>query len=150
MGIREAKKNIRGLRERFDAPYNSTDKELIEKLYLAVLGKSFMPTSCQNCYHDAVVEIYLHLKNFGTMAEKCQYRLKAGAIINASGFENGKIYTNENLTDEVAAAFLKKFPKQSFLFQEMPEETEVPEQGGEGGEGAGEGEGNQNPPKGKK
>ena len=65
------------------------------------------------------------------MAEKCNYRLKAGAIINSPSFQSGKIYTNDNLTDTVAAAFLKKFPKQKFLFQKMPEEKEVPEQGAE-------------------
>lgn len=125
----EAIKIVRGLRERFDAPFNSADKTTIEKLYRSVLGKDFIPTSCQSCYHDAVIEIYVHFKNNGDMAEKCNYRLKAGAIINASGFENGKIYTNDNLTDAVAAAFLKKFPKQRFLFQKMPAAKKVSGEG---------------------
>lgn len=133
MERKEAVKKVRALREHEDffAPFNATDKSEIEKLYKAVLGKDFIPTSCQHCYHDAVIEIYLHLKNKGTMAEKCNYRLKAGAIINSPSFQSGKIYTNDNLTDTVAAAFLKKFPKQKFLFQKMPEEKEVPEQGAE-------------------
>lgn len=125
----EAIKIVRGLRERFDAPFNSTDKTAIEKLYRSVLGKDFIPTSCQNCYHDAVIEIYVHLKNNGAMAEKCNYRLKAGAIINASGFENGKIYTNDNLTDAVAEDFLRNFPKQHFLFQKMPTAKKVSGEG---------------------
>lgn len=120
MEAEEAKKIVRGLRGRFHAPFNPADKADIEKLYKTVLGKEFVPTSCQNCYHDAFIEIELHLKNNGTMAEKCNYRLKAGAIINSPSFENGKIYTNDNLTDKTAAAFLKKFPQQRFLFQEMP------------------------------
>lgn len=35
-------------------------------------------------------------------------------------FEGGKVYTNDNLTDKVAAAFLKKYPKQKVLFQRVP------------------------------
>lgn len=127
MELNEAKNKVRELRERkeFFAPFNATDKSEIEKLYKAVLGKDFIPTTCQNCYHDAVIELYLYLKNNGKMAEKCNYRLKAGAIINSPSFENGKIYTNDNLTDKVAAAFLAKFPKQSFLFQKMPTKAKV-------------------------
>ena len=69
------------------------------------------------------------------MAEKCNYRLKAGAIINSPSFKQGKIFTNENLTDAVAAAFLKQFPKQAFLFQKMPDAKEAPGQGTQGQEG---------------
>lgn len=137
MERKEAVKEVRELREREDffAPFNATDKTRIEKLYKAVLGKDFIPTSCQNCYHDAVIEIYLHLQKNGVMAEKCNYRLKAGAIINSPSFKQGKIFTNENLTDAVAAAFLKQFPKQAFLFQKMPEAKTAPGQGTQGQEG---------------
>lgn len=141
----EAITKVRELRERkeFFAPFNATDKSEIEKLYKAVLGKDFIPTTCQNCYHDAVIELYLYLiKNNGTMAEKCNYRLKAGAIINSPSFDGGKIYTNDNLTDAVAAAFLKKFPKQQFLFQKVPTKAKVSGKGAKGNptkaDGAGE------------
>lgn len=137
MEVEEAKSKVRELRERFGAPFNSSDKNEIEKLYKAVLGKDFRPTSCQDCYHDALIEIALHLKNNGTMAEKCNYRLKAGAIINSPAFENGKIYTNDNLTDAVAAAYLKKFPKQQFLFQKMPKKAVVSGKGAKTGKGEG-------------
>lgn len=137
MERKEAVKDVRELREREDffAPFNAADKMRIEKLYKAVLGKDFIPTSCQNCYHDAVIEIYVHLKKNGVMAEKCNYRLKAGAIINSPSFKQGKIFTNENLTDTVAAAFLKQFPKQAFLFQKMPDAKKEPGQGTQGQEG---------------
>lgn len=123
----EAIKEVRGLRERKDffAPFNASEKSEIEILYKAVLGKDFRPTSCQNCYHDAVIEIYSYLKNNGAMAEKCNYRLKAGAIINSPSFQGGRIFTNDNLTDAVAAAFLKEFPKQQFLFQKVPTKAKV-------------------------
>lgn len=123
MTFEEAKMNIEELRGRFDAPFGSSDKALIEALYFEVLGKTFHPTSCQNCYHDAVIEIYLYLKNNGKMAKKSNYRLRAGAIINCPAFNNGKVYSNDNLTDEVAKSYLEKFPNNAYLFQVIPTEN---------------------------
>lgn len=112
---------IEELKGRFDGPFGSADKEIIEKLYLKVCGKVFRPTSCQNCYHDAFLEIVNYIRNNGKMAEKCNFRLKAGAIIHSPSFENGKIFVNENLTDELAAKYLAMFPGQIVLFQKVPE-----------------------------
>ena len=123
MTLSEAKREITGLRERYGAPYNSTDKDLIERLYWDVLGKVFKPTSCQTCYHDAVIEIYLQLKNHNSMAAERNYLLKAGAIINSPVFDNGKIYSNANLTDDVAKRYLDMFPESVGLFQRLPEKT---------------------------
>ena len=67
MKIKEAKKLTEELKGRFDFPFNSFDKSSIEKLYDEVLGKTFVPTTCQQCYHDALIEIYLHLKNTNKM-----------------------------------------------------------------------------------
>lgn len=117
----EANKIIEELRGRFDAPFSSADKDMIEKLYSEVLGKNFVPTSCQQCYHDALIECYLWLKSGKKMAEKMNYRLKAGAIINCPAFQGGKIYTNDNLSDKVAADFLAKYPQQVDLFQKLPD-----------------------------
>lgn len=50
------------------------------------------------------------------MAKERKYILKAGAILNSINFENGKIYSNANLTDEVAERYLAMFPEQSVLF----------------------------------
>lgn len=119
----EAKRLINDLRGRFSAPYNQSDKETIVELYFAVCGKVFRPTSCQNCYHDAVIEIYNHLKRYNTMAAERHYLLKAGAIINSPVFDKGKIYTNENLTDDVAERYLDMFPSAANLFQRLPEKT---------------------------
>ena len=49
------------------------------------------------------------------------YRLKAGAIIMCPDFHIGQIYTNDNLTDEVAAEYLGKFPAQANIFSKIPE-----------------------------
>lgn len=119
----EAEKLIEELRGRFDAPFNSDDKSTIEKLYNAVLGKQFKPTTCQTCYHDALIEVYHHLKKNGQMASKLNYRLKAGAIINTPSFKNGKIFTNDNLTDAIAKEYLKKFPQRTDIFQKLPKDA---------------------------
>ena len=51
------------------------------------------------------------------MAEVKKYNLKAGAIINCPNFQGGKVFSNENLTDEVSAEYLKKYPDQVGLFE---------------------------------
>lgn len=118
------------LRGRFDAPFNQADKDAIERTYKAVIGRTFVQTSCQQCYHDAVIEIYHHIKKYGKMAEVKKYNLKAGAIINCPNFQEGKVFSNENLTDAVAAAYLEEYPDQVGLFEtyETPEEDETPKE----------------------
>ena len=122
MTVEEAYTKIEELKGCYDSPFSNSDKESIEELYYEVLGKSFVPTSCQQCYHDALIEVYVYLKKNGKMAEKCNYRLKAGAIICCPNFNNGEVYCNDNLTDEVAAEYLEQFPEQEALFQQLPEE----------------------------
>lgn len=118
------------LRGRFDAPFNQVDKDAIERTYKAVIGRTFVQTSCQQCYHDAVLEIYHHIKKYGKMAEVKKYNLKAGAIINCPNFQGGKVFSNENLTDDVAAEYLKKYPDQVGLFEtyEPQAQEETPDE----------------------
>lgn len=125
MSIEEALRTIEELKGRFDAPFSSSDKNTIEKLYYEALGRTFRPTSCQQCYHDAVIEIYHFIKHNKKMAQKCKYMLRAGAIIMSTTFKNGKIFTNDNLTDSVAREYLKKYPKQAELFQKMPKSEDA-------------------------
>lgn len=123
------------LKGRFDHPFSPLDKHRIEQLYADALGKEFHPTTCQQCYHDALIETTLYLRKNKRMKAKCQYRLRAGVIINCPNFHNGEIYTNNNLTDEVAAEYLQRYPNQSDLFQALPEESPISE-GGEKAEEA--------------
>jgi len=120
MKVEDAKTIVEELRGRFDAPFSSSDKAHIVRLYWEVLGKEFKPTSCQQCYHDALIEVYLYLKKHNKMKEKCNYRMRAGFIISCPRFANGKIYTNDNLTDEVAEEYLAQFPKNVEMFQQLP------------------------------
>ena len=100
MTYEEATAKVVELKERFDSPFDATDKAVIETLYFEVTRKRFVPTTCQQCYHDALIEIYLKLKKEKAMPKTCNYAMKAGFIISCPDFYHGKIFTNENLTDK--------------------------------------------------
>lgn len=141
MTYKEAILIVEDLKGRFDAPFGSSDKQNIERLYTEVLRKRFVPTSCQQCYHDALIEIYVKLKKDKKMAKVCNYRLKAGFIISCPDFYNGKIFTNENLTDKVAKEYLAKYPKMEDYFQKIPPEDLIENKTLDGGDGADGGSG---------
>lgn len=123
MTVGEAKDIVKELKGRFDLPFNSDDKSLIEKLYNEVLGKTFKATTCQTCYHDALIEIHCFLKKYNKMKVHANYRLKAGAIIHSTSFRSGEVFSNDNLTDEVAKEYLAMFPAQAYLFQTIPDKS---------------------------
>lgn len=54
------------------------------------------------------------------MAEKSNYRLRAGFIIHNPNFHNGFVYNNDNLTDKVAAEYLEQFPGMKPYFAQLP------------------------------
>lgn len=123
MTYEEALLIVNELRGRFESGFSISDKEMIETLYREVLRKVFKRTNCQDCYRDALIEVYNYLKTEKKMKAKCLYVLLAGVIIQ--DFANGKVYTNANLTDEVAEGYLKRFPKQIKMFQSYPEDWET-------------------------
>ena len=120
MTYKEATAKVGELKERFDSPFDATDKAAIETLYFEVTRKRFVPTTCQQCYHDALIEIYLKLKKEKAMPKTCNYAMKAGFIISCPDFYHGKIFTNENLTDKVAHEYLTKYPHMESYFQKIP------------------------------
>lgn len=120
MTVEEAKTLCNELRGRFDAPFSLVDKQTIEKLYFEVLARPFKPTTCQQCYHDGLIEIYCYLNKHNAMKEKSNYTLRAGFIIQCPDFMDGKVFTNANLTDEVAAAYLERFPNKAVFFATIP------------------------------
>ena len=64
------------------------------------------------------------------MREKCDFHMRAGFIIRCGDFDNGEIYTNANLTNDVAKRYLERFPNKRVMFDRIPEETaEMPVQG---------------------
>lgn len=131
MTYKEATVKVGELKARFDSPFDATDKAVIETLYFEVTRKRFVPTTCQQCYHDALIEIYLKLKKEKAMPKTCNYAMKAGFIISCPDFYHGKIFTNENLTDKVAHEYLKKYPHMESYFQKIPSdeliENKLPE-----------------------
>lgn len=122
MTYKEATAKVVELKARFDSPFDATDKAFIETLYFEVTRKRFVPTTCQQCYHDALIEIYLKLKKEKAMPKTCNYAMKAGFIISCPDFYHGKIFTNENLTDKVAHEYLTKYPHMESYFQKIPSE----------------------------
>lgn len=122
MKYQEALSMVDDLKTRFDAGFSVSDKESIAELYSEVLRKELKRTNCNDCYRDALIEVYNYLRTEKKMKEKCAYSLLAGVIIQ--DFENGKVYTNANLTDEVAECYLKRFPKQIQMFAKHPENWE--------------------------
>lgn len=120
MTYKEATAKVEEFKARFDSPFDATDKAVIETLYFEVTRKRLVPTTCQQCYHDALIEIYLKLKKEKAMPKTCNYALKAGFIISCPDFYHGKIFTNENLTDKVAHEYLTKYPHMESYFQKIP------------------------------
>lgn len=121
----EARTILDGLLARFGAPYSVEDKHQIEVLYMGVMGVQFRPTSCQNCYHDAVVLIRKQLQIITTMPSDKKYWLKNGAIIACPEFHGGEIYSNANLTDEVAAEYLSRYPERVGIFARVGKPKKV-------------------------
>lgn len=126
MNYQEAKDAVEKLQGKSDASFSNSEKKKIEELYFEVLRKTFVHTSCQQCYHDAVIEMMVYLRKNRKLRAKCNYRMRAGFIISCPDFYSGKIFTNENLTDKVAKEYLTRYPKQETMFAEIPE-GELPE-----------------------
>lgn len=105
------------------APLTANDKDEIESLYTQVLDKKFVRTSCNDCYHDAIIEMICYIKKHGKMKEKCAYKLKNGVLLQME-FGSSDFYVNETLTDEIAEQYLAKYPGNILFFAEYPENWE--------------------------
>lgn len=98
--------------------YSTAETLAIEQAYRAVFGRAIRDCNCPNRHRDAVIELRIFIKNHATM-EKSTYKLKAGVVIQPSG--TSEVYTNDNLTDEIAEQFLKERPGARGLFAVAPE-----------------------------
>lgn len=105
------------------APLTANDKDEIESLYTQVLDKKFVRTSCNNCYHDAIIEMICYIKRHGKMKDKCAYKLKNGVLLQME-FGSSDFYVNETLTDEIAEQYLAKYPDNILFFAEYPKDWE--------------------------
>ena len=105
------------------ASLSSSDKAEIENLYAIVLDKKFIRTSCSDCYHDAVIEMIVYLNKNGKMKEKSDYGLKNGVVLQME-FGSSEMYTNANLTDEIAEKYLERYPDNIKYFSKKPDDWE--------------------------
>lgn len=117
----EARLLLDDVRTRFDGAFSPSDKNTIERLYQAVLGKKLRVTTCQRCYHDAVIEITLHLRKNNVMKQEKQYIMSNGFVISCPDFHNGEIFTHLNVTDEICEEYLTKYPNMAKFFDRIPE-----------------------------
>lgn len=120
MSVSEAYNTLLAL-SRADKPYSSAEESIISNLYTEVLGKKVRDCNCRDKWRDAVIEALLFLKKHNAMREKCNYQLRAGVILHISG--SSEVYTNANLTDEVAQKFLQENPNAASRFAVIPNIT---------------------------
>lgn len=118
--IDDAISRIAELRGRVTSGLSSMEKDEVARLYDEVLGKTFKPTTCRDCYRDACIEMELFLRKNGAMKEKSRYILLNGVIIREFG--TGKVYSNANLTDKVAEDYLRQYPNQINMFAAYPDD----------------------------
>ena len=100
-----------------DSVYNEEDREIIATLYRSECGKAIRQCNCRDRYTDAVIETLITLKKRGIMAKEQTYKLRPGVII----WVGTTVYSNNNLTDEIAAAYLETHPESRGKFERVPE-----------------------------
>ena len=105
-----------------DSVFTVTDRELIEQLHRDEFGTPVRVCNCRDRYTDAVIVLWKSIKTRGIMAKEMKYQLHAGVII----WVGTDVYSNANLTDKVAAAYLKKHPEDRKKFAKVPEDYVSP------------------------
>lgn len=118
MTVSEAYNTLLAL-SRANKPYSTEEESIISNLYTEVTGKNVRDCNCRDKWRDAVIEALLYLKKNKAMREKCDYKLRAGVILHISG--SSEVYTNDNLTNEVAEKFLKDNPNAVGRFAVIPQ-----------------------------
>lgn len=102
--------------------HTSSDAERLERVYTAVFHTRINRT-CGNCLYDAFILLKINAKDMENMKERveCAFALKAGAILRVPDGKGGRtLYSNANLTDAVARAWLADNPQSVVLFAKLP------------------------------
>lgn len=113
----------RALFSRVVTDMNASKEEAarIEAAFLLVFKKRVV-RSCGNCIGDALAQLWrLYRTNPEQMKKQveCRYRLKAGALIRLN-FGDREVYSNENLTDDIARQYILAKPSRLGQFQQYP------------------------------
>lgn len=106
--------------QRFRGEYTQKQRREIENLYKQVFRESFTPTSCSNCYHDAVDKMWAYIRKHGDVMPEREFILKHGAVINVGEFGSGRFYIRHTLTDDLAMEYLRKNPAGIREFEAYP------------------------------
>lgn len=98
---------------------SSFEQQEVRELSMRFLGCDVPNCNCRNVYSDYLFLILnkLNKGDFTTMASR--YRLKKGVLIHVGG----EVYSNANLTDDVAAAYIKKYPSNT-VFEIIPKDDD--------------------------
>lgn len=105
-----------------DSVFSIEDRAIIENLHLSELGCKVRECGCKDRYTDAVVVLYSTLNRRKIMAKDQKYILRPGVLI----WVGTNVYTNNNLTDEVAEAYLDTYPEARNKFERVPDDYRSP------------------------
>lgn len=99
------------------------DAEWLDSAYQAVF-KQNINRHCVNYLYDAFILLRIRFKNDAPQLKaqlECRYRLKAGVVLHVDNGAGSKIYTNANLTDDIAVQWLRAHPDTRHYFSLLPE-----------------------------
>ena len=101
--------------------YTEEEQREIESLYPQVTQYVFTKrASCSDCYRDACVEMVVYLRKHRKFRDKLHFVLRNGVMIQLGGFGDSDFYTNANICDSVAIAYLRQHPENISFFQRYP------------------------------
>ena len=93
-------------------------KSRVQELTRLILHAEVRQCNCTDRFLDALFMCRKQLKTYGIM-KPCNYKLKNNVVLQ---FQNN-VYTNANLTDEVAEAYLAKYPNTTYFAEKKPIEV---------------------------
>lgn len=99
-------------------------KSRVQELTRLILHAEVRQCNCTDRFLDALFMCRKQLKTYGIM-KPCNYKLKNNVVLQ---FQNN-VYTNANLTDEVAEAYLAKYPKTTYFAEKKAIEVSEKEEG---------------------
>ncbi|MBR0116487.1 MAG: hypothetical protein IJM04_04315 [Prevotella sp.] len=110
------------MRSRYDDGFSSSDRVFINEVHGLLFGHPVKNLGCPNCYRDAYIEVTLKLRKMKEMPKKKNFVLRSGVLLHAF---NGEVFTNANLTDEIAMDALNENRGRFDLFAKVPDNWEA-------------------------
>lgn len=123
MDYKEVMTTLQSMKSHFNDGFSTLDRSYLDRLHYNIFGRDITNRGCSDCYRDAFILINNYLKKNKTMPQKCNYRLKPGAVIQFFG--KSAIYSNPNLTDEIAEKYLGLNSDNKCMFSDLPSDWEA-------------------------